>query len=231
MRDPAFRPKAARVLGLYARTFDDVLLGEDEYVISADERTYIQARCRCHPTLAPGKARGMRVNHEYDRGGALAYLAAYDVHRARVFGRCEPRTGIRPLMNLVTQVMTTKPYASSRRVFWIVDNGSSHRGTKAMNRLTVAFPNAVMVHTPVHASWTNQVEIFFSIVQRKVVSPNDFTDLSEVRDRLRAFEDRYNATAQPFQWRSTTSDLDDLLTRLDRHTLDRQEEASARLTA
>ncbi|MFI0789826.1 IS630 family transposase [Streptomyces lydicus] len=231
VRDPTFRPRAARVLDLYARAFDGVPLGEDEYVISSDEKTSIQALCRCHPTLAPGQARAMRVNHEYDRGGALAYLAAYDVHRARVFGRCEPKTGIVPFMNLVTQVMTTEPYASARRVFWIVDNGSSHRGKKAIDRLTRAFPNAVMVHTPVHASWTNQIEIFFSMVQRKVVSPNDFTDLGEVRDRLRAFEDRYNATAQPFQWRFTTSDLDDLLARLDRHPLDRQEESSARLTA
>ncbi|MFC9501382.1 hypothetical protein [Streptomyces sp. NPDC056982] len=84
-----------------------------------------------------------------------------------------------------------------------------------------------MVHTPVHASWTNQIEIFFSIVQRKVVSPNDFTDLNEVQGRLRAFEDRYNATAQPFQWKFTTSNLDDLLARLDRHTADQPEEASA----
>ncbi|MFF4607820.1 transposase [Streptomyces sp. NPDC001339] len=106
----------------------------------------------------------MRVNHEYDRGGAVAYLAAYDVHRARVFGRCEPTTGIRPFMNLVTQVMTTEPYPSARRVFWIVDNGSSHRGKKATDRLTRAFPHAVVVHTPVHASWTNQIEVFFSIV-------------------------------------------------------------------
>ncbi|MFB7669599.1 IS630 family transposase [Kitasatospora sp. NPDC056138] len=231
VRAPAFRPKAARVLDLYARTFNGTPLGEDEYVISADEKTSIQARCRCHPTLAPGQARAMRVNHEYDRGGALAYLAAYDVHRARVFGRCEPKTGIVPFMNLVTQVMTTEPYASARRVFWIVDNGSSHRGTRAIDRLTRAFPNAVMVHTPVHASWTNQIEIFFSIVQRKVVSPNDFTDLSEVRDRLRAFEDRYNATAQPFQWRFATSDLDELLARLDRHTIRRQEKSSARPAA
>jgi hypothetical protein len=88
-----------------------------------------------------------------------------------------------------------------------------------------------MVHTPVHASWLNQIEIFFSIVQRKVVSPNDFTDLDEVRDRLRAFEDRYNATAQPFQWRFTTSDLDDLLARLDRHQPGRHEKSSTALAA
>lgn len=225
--DPDFRARAQRVLDLYARTWQGVPLGEDEYVISADEKTSIQARCRCHPTLAPGQARTMRVNHTYGRGGALAYLAAYDVHAARVSGRTEPKTGIDPFMNLVTQVMTTEPYASAKRVFWIVDNGSSHRGQKAADRLTTAFPNAVLVHTPVHASWLNQVEIYFSVVQRKVVSPNDFTDLTEVSDRLRAFEDRYNATAQPFQWKFTTSDLDDLLARLDQHTADHPEESSA----
>ncbi|MFJ3934638.1 transposase [Streptomyces sp. NPDC090029] len=226
-----FRPKARRVLDLYARTFDGVALGKDEYVISADEKTSIQARCRCHPTLAPGRARAMRVNHTYGRGGALAYLAAYDVHAAKVFGRTEPTTGITPFMNLVAQVMTQEPYASAKRVFWIVDNGSSHRGKKAADRLTAPFPNAVMVHTPEHASWLNQIEIYFSVVQRKAVSPNDFTDLTQVGDRLRAFEDRYNATAQPFQWKFTTSDLDDLLARLDRHTADRQEESSLRLAA
>jgi transposase len=229
--DPDFRPKAERVLDLYARTWQGQALGKDEYVISADEKTSIQARCRCHPTLAPGKARAMRVNHTYGRGGALAYLAAYDVHRAKVFGRTEPTTGIVPFMNLVTQVMSQEPYASAKRVFWIVDNGSSHRGKKAANRLTSRFPNAVMVHTPVHASWLNQVEIYFSVVQRKVVSPNDFTDLTQVGDRLRAFEDRYNATAQPFQWKFTTSDLDDLLARLDRHTADHPEESSIAVAA
>src|SRR5262249_21207006 len=161
--DPEFRVKAERVLDLYARTWQGVPLGEDEYVISADEKTSIQARCRCHPTLAPGQARAMRVNHTYGRGGALAYLAAYDVHHARRTGRTEPRTGITPFMNLVTQVMSQEPYASAKRVFWIVDNGSSHRGQKAADRLAAAFPNTVMVHTPVHASWLNQVEIYFSV--------------------------------------------------------------------
>lgn len=88
-----------------------------------------------------------------------------------------------------------------------------------------------MVHTPVHASWLNQVEIYFSVVQRNVVTPNDFTNLAQVEDRLRAFEDRYNATAQPFQWKFATSDLDDLLARLDRHTPDHREESSVALAA
>ncbi|MGW8485378.1 IS630 family transposase [Streptomyces sp. NPDC055886] len=230
--DPDFRAKAQRVLDLYVRTWQGEPLGADEYVISADEKTSIQARCRCHPTLPPGRARAMRVNHTYGRGGALAYLAAYDVHAAQVSGRCEKTTGIEPFMNLVSQVMSQEPYASAKRGFWVVDNGSSHRGKKAADRLSAAFPNAILVHTPVHASWLNQVEIFFSVVQRKVVSPNDFTDLAQVRDRLRAFEDRYNATAQPFHWRFTTSDLDDLLARLDRHTsADRHEESSVALAA
>jgi transposase len=215
IRDPDFAATGARVLDLYGRVFDDAALGPDEYVVSADEKTSIQARCRCHPTLAPGQARAMRVNHDYDRGGATAYLAAWDVHRGQVFGRCEPTTGIAPFEALVNQVMTQEPYASATRVFWIVDNGSSHRGKASVDRMAKQWPNAVLVHTPVHASWLNQIEIYFSVVQRKVVAPNDFTNLDQVRNRLRAFEDRYNATAQPFQWKFTTTDLDDLLARLD----------------
>jgi len=216
-RDPDFTAKAERVLDLYERRCNGKRLGPQEYVISSDEKTSIQARCRCHPSLAPGASRMMRVNHEYERGGALAYLAAYDVHQARVFGRCAPSTGIAPFMALVEQVMTQQPYASAKRVFWVVDNGSSHRGKAAIDRLAARFTNAVMVHTPVHASWLNQVEIFFSVVQRKVVSPNDFTNLDQVTQRLAEFEKRYNATATPFQWKFTHRDLRDLLARISEH--------------
>jgi transposase len=216
IRDPQFAARATRVLDLYARVWDGIPLGDDEYVISSDEKTSIQARCRCHPTLPPGKSRTMRINHEYDRGGALAYLAAYDVHRAHVTGLCADTTGIDPFMELVEEVMTQEPYASAKRVFWIVDNGSSHRGQTAIDRLAARYPNAVMVHTPVHASWLNQVEIYFSIVQRKVVTPNDFTDLDQVQYRLADFERRYNHTAQPFRWKFTPADLAGLLARLER---------------
>ena len=174
------------MLDLYDRTWDGKPLGDNDYVISADEKTSIQARCRCHPTLPPGVSRAMRVNHDYDRGGAVAYLAAYDVGRGTVFGRSEDSTGIEPFSRLVTQVMEREPYESADRVFWIVDNGSSHRRQAAIDRLALQYPNAIMVHTPVHASWLNQIEIYFSIVQRKVVSPNDFTDLDEVIARLYA---------------------------------------------
>ena len=215
--DPNFASKAQRVLDLYARQWDGEPLSDRDFVICADEKTSIQARCRCHPTLPPGKARMMRVSHDYHRRGAIAYLAAYDVHRAQVFGRCEDTTGIEPFTALVTQVMTQEPYASADRVFWIVDNGSSHRGKKAIDRLAKQYPNAIMVHTPVHASWLNQVEIFFSITQRKVLTPNDFTDLDRLEKRLADFETRYNQAARPFKWKFTTNDLADLLQRLEQH--------------
>ncbi|MGK2879632.1 MAG: IS630 family transposase, partial [Mycobacterium sp.] len=217
IRDPQFAAKAAVVLDLYAHTYQGVALGADEYVISADEKPSIQARDRCHATAPAAKAQPMRVNHDYRRGGALAYLAAYDVGHGRVFGRCETTTGIAAFTALVEHVMSREPYASAKRVFWIRDNGSHHRGQAANDRLAARYPNAIMVHTPVHASWLNQVEIYFSIIQRKVLSPNDFTDLTAVEQRLLAFEDRYNATAIPFTWKYTTADLNRHLERLDQH--------------
>jgi hypothetical protein len=137
------------------------------------------------------------------------------VHQARLFGGLEPTTGIRPFGRLVDQVMATEPYVSARRVFWVVDNGSSHRGQASVDRLQGTWPNLTLVHLPVHASRLNQIEIYFSIVQRKVLTPNDFTDLAEVEQRLLAFQRRYQQTAVPFDWRFTKADLDDLLRRLD----------------
>jgi transposase len=217
VRDPDFAAKAAQVLDLYARIWDGRPLGPGDYVICADEKTSIQARCRCHPTLPPGKARAMRVEHDYDRGGALAYLAAWDVHRGRIAGRCEDTTGIAPFARLAGQVMSTEPYASADRVFWIVDNGSSHRGAASIQRMAGAWPNAQLIHLPAHASWLDQAEIYFSVVQRKVLMPSDFTDLDQIRDRLAAFEARYNAIARPFNWKFTRTDLNDLLRRIDTH--------------
>jgi transposase len=215
VRDPQFAAKAARVLDLYAGIWDGQPLGSNDYVICADEKTSIQARCRCHPTLSPGKARAMRIEHDYKRGGALAYLAAWDVHRGQVTGRCEHTTGIAPFSRLVEQVMTAEPYASADRVFWIVDNGSSHRGAASIKRMATAWPNAHLIHLPAHASWLDQAEIYFSVVQRKALTPNDFTSLDQIRERLAAFEIRYNTVARPFSWKFTRTDLDELLHRID----------------
>ena len=81
-------------------------------------------------------------------------------------------------------------------------------------RLRAQWPTLTLVHTPNHASWLNQVEIYFSVVQRKVVTPNDFASLSELEDRLLAFQARYERTARPFQWAFTLADLVALLAKL-----------------
>ena len=214
-RDPHFQAKASRVLDLYARRWQGQELGEDEYVISADEKSQLQALRRRHRGQPPGPGRTRKVEFEYVRGGTLAYFAAYDVHRAKVLGAIAPKTGIAPFEELVAQVMSTEPYASARRVFWVVDNGSSHNGQRSIDRMTAAWPTATLVHLPVHASWLNQVEIYFSIVQRKAISPNDFQNLDHLAERVLAFQERYNHAAQPFDWTYTRDDLNAFLRRLD----------------
>jgi len=213
-RDPQFEQKAGRVLDLYQGHWQDQPLTADEFVISADEKTSIQARIRLHPTQPVQPHQSMRVEFEYERGGALAYLAAWDVRRAKVFGCCDPTTGIVPFDRLVQQVMRQEPYRTAIRVFWIVDNGSSHRGQRAVARLQKAYGNLVLVHLPVHASWLNQVEIYFSVVQRKVLTPNDFPSLSAVAQRLLDFQAYYEQVAHPFEWKFTRADLQKLVAKL-----------------
>lgn len=213
-RDPDFARKAGRVLDLYARRFEGRRLRPDELVISADEKSQLQALGRRHPTLAPGPGRCVRCEFEYERGGTLAYLAAWDVHHANLFGRTEPKTGIEPFGRLVDEVMTQEPYASARRVFWIVDNGSSHAGQASIDRLEGAYRNLRLIHLPVHASWLNQIELYFSIVQRKALTPNDFGSLDELSERLLAFQDRYAEIARPFQWTFTRTDLEQVLAKI-----------------
>jgi hypothetical protein len=145
----------------------------------------------------------MRVEAEYEPRGAWAYFAALDVHRAKLFGWCERKTGIAPFERLVAQVMGTPPYNEGRRVFWIMDNGSSHRGATCVARLQDKHPRLVPVHGPVHASWLNQIEIHFSIVQRKVLTPNDFGSLATLEKRLLDFQNHCEALAQPFTWTVT----------------------------
>ena len=96
-------------------------------------------------TVTPAPGRPALVEFEYKRGGTLAYLAAWDVHHARLFGRCEPKTGIEPFGRLVEQVMTSEPYASARTVYWIVDNGSSHAGKTSIKRMQDRWPTARLI--------------------------------------------------------------------------------------
>jgi len=213
-RDPMFEQKAGRILDLYHRSWQGRALGSRDYVICADEKTSIQARRRLAPTTPPKAGRAGRLEHEYERMGALAYVAAWDVHRAKLFGLCRTSTGIAAFRDLVDLVMRQQPYCSARRVFWITDNGSSHRGQTSIDRLRRWYAKAILVHTPIHASWLNQVEIYFSILQRAVLNPNDFESLEELESRILCFQSLYETTAVPFDWTFTREDLKRLLAKL-----------------
>ncbi len=214
-RDPHFAEKAGPLLDLYAGHWQGQPLGPKDHILSADEKTSIQARLRCHPSQPPAPGRPARIEHEYERGGALQYLAAWDVRRGYVIGRCEATTGIVPFGRLVNQVLAEEPYRSGERLFWIVDNGSSHRGETARQRLHQLDPRIILVHTPVHASWLNQVEIYFSIIQRKVLTPNDFANLEAIRLRLAMYEKLSNQSPTPFQWQFDRTKLIALLTKIE----------------
>jgi hypothetical protein len=209
-----FFEKAAVVLDLYEGYWQGERVDPFDRILSSDEKTSIQARIRRHPSLAPAAGRRRRVEAESKRGGALQYLAAWDVQEGLVMGLCAATTGIEPFGRLVQQVMEQPVYGSADRVFWVVDNGSSHRGEASVKRMSRADPNAILVHLPVHASWLNQVEVYFSLLQRKVLTPNDSTNLRELELRIKLYEELTNKQPEPFNWRFTKHDLFDLMQRL-----------------
>ena len=212
-RDPQFAEKAGPVLDLYHRRWKGQLLGPRDFVLSADEKTQIPIHSRRHPITPPMPRHAMRVETDYKRHGTCAYIAAWDVHRATLFGRVEANISIDAFDALVAEVMAQAPYRTARRVFWVVDNGTIHRGPRAIDRLQARWPNLILVHLPVHASWLNQIEIYFSILQRKALTPADFASQRAVVDRILGFQDHYQTVARPFEWRFTRRDLARLLTR------------------
>ncbi|MBV9445332.1 MAG: IS630 family transposase [Streptosporangiaceae bacterium] len=216
-RDPYFEARAKVIVDLYQGIYQGQPLGAGDRILSFDAKPQINARRRRHPTRPAAPGRPVRYEHEYKRQGSLTLLAGLDVHTGQVFAATPRTTGIRPFMDLAAQVMTRPEYNNAARVFVIVDNGSDHRGQSAITRLAKAHPNAIMIHTPVHASWLNQIEIFFSVIQKKVVTPNDFDSLGQLSRTLLGFTDRYNQTARPFSWKFTASDLHDLMDRITRH--------------
>jgi transposase len=230
-RDPDFEAKATVILDLYQGMYHGQPLRPGDRILSFDAKPSIQARGRCHDTSPAAPGRPLRVEHEYVRHGALALLAGLDVHTGKVFASTPGTTGITPFTDLAGQVMARPEYKNAPRVFVIVDNGSDHRGQAAIDRLRKAHPNAIMIHTPVHASWLNQIEIFFSIIQKKVVSPNDFASLDDLAATLLAFISRYNQTARPFNWKFTADDLAGLLRRITDHEQPAQQQADLTVAA
>ena len=208
-----FAAKAGPVLDLYQRRWQGRPLGPRDFVRSADEKTQIPIRSRRVPITPPAPGHAMRVETDYTRHVTCAYLAAWDVHRAALFGRVASKLSIVAFDALVAEVMTQAPYCTARRVVWVVDNGTIHRGQRALARLQARWPTRILVHTPVHASWLNQIEIYFSILQRKALTPADFASQPAVADRILGFQQHYQTVARPFAWRFTRRDRARLLAR------------------
>jgi hypothetical protein len=209
-RDPDFVSKACVILDLYAGFWEGQRLGPDEFLLSSDEKT-IQVLKRCHLGLPAIPGYVQRVEFEYERLGTVAYHAAWDVFRGQVFGRVAPNTCIATFNLLVDLVMTQEPYQSSARTFWIVDGGCAHHPSTFPARLQGMYPNAVAVSLPTHSSWLNQIEIYFSIVQRKVLTPMDVANAEILTERLFGFQDYYQERAKPFSWKFTAANLKERL--------------------
>ena len=205
--------KAGPILDLYAGVWKGEPLGPKDYVLSCDEKTSIQARRRKHPGTAPKP--GRRIEAEYKRAGRCN-IWPRGMCIAGSSGRCEAKTGIVPFGRLVDQLLE-RPYAAAERLFLIVDNGSSHRGRTSIERLRGRDKRIVLLHTPIHASWLNQVEVYFSMIQRKVLTPNDFANLEAMRVRLRLYEELSNRSPKPFQWKFTREKLEKWLQRVKPH--------------
>jgi len=118
---------------------------------------------------------------------------------------------------MVDQILDREPYRDAERLFLVVDNGSSHRGTASIQRMRRRDRRIILLHTPVHASWLNQVEIYFSIIQRKVLTPYDFANLAAIRLRLALYEELTNAKPKPVAWKFTRQDLTNWLKRASPH--------------
>ena len=158
-RDPDFEARAKVIVDLYQRLYQGEPLGAGDRIVSFDAKPQINARRRLHPTLPAAPGRPVRYEHEYRRQGSLALLAGLDVRTGQVFASTPVTTGVKPFMDLAGQVMARPEYQDAPRVFVIADNGSDHRGQAAVSRLARAHPNAIMIHTPRHASWLNQVPV------------------------------------------------------------------------
>jgi len=206
-RDPEFVSRACVVLDLYAGFWEGQKLSPTDAVVSADEKSGLQILRRCSPSRPTIPDHVLPVELEYERLGTVAYHAAGDVFRGKIFGRVAETTSMATFNQLLAQVMDQEPYQSNDRVFWVVDGGCAHHRSTFPTRLTGLYPNALAVLLPVHASWLNQIELYFSIVQRKVLTPLDVVDASALTHRLLDFQEYYAERAKPFTWKFTATDL------------------------
>jgi len=199
-RDAAFASAVRNLADLYTRK-----LPLNERVLSLDEKTSIQPRPRTHPTLpARPECVPVRVEHEYKRAGAINLLASFDTRSGEVISICRPRKRMVEFIELLEEIDRRTP-ASVTKVHLVCDNVITHRG-KLVRAWLAAHPRFVVHHTPVHCSWMNQVEQWFSILQRKRLAAVNFVSLADLESKIAAFIAEWNEAAHPFDWNERSFD-------------------------
>lgn len=192
-RDAAFRQRVEALCDVYTRP-----LADDERVLSLDEKTSLQPRTRTAPTRAQPGLIPVHVEHEYQRKGAWNLFAAFDTRTGQVLGLCRRRKRQVEFIELLELIDCTTP-ASIQHIHLVCDNMSTHHG-KFVRAWLEKHPRFHMHFTPVHCSWMNQVEQWFSILQRKRLKLSNFADLTDLADKIATFIDEWNETAEPFHW-------------------------------
>ena len=192
-RDAAFANAVGRISDLYTRTLE-----AHERVIWTDEHTSMQPRPRLHPTRPAKPDQPTQVEHEYKRCGALNLLAALDTGSGQVWGEIAPRKRQVEFLLLLEQIDADLP-ACVTHVYLVLDNVRMHTGKKVQEWLQ-AHPRFILVHPPVHCSWMNQIEQWFSILVRKRLRIADFASKVHLTERLKAFIQEWNQRAHAFQW-------------------------------
>lgn len=192
-RDAAFYAQVTALITLYTRP-----LQPDEMVLSLDEKTSLQPRPRLHPTKPAQPGRPNRVEHEYRRDGALNLFAAFDTRTGRVYGQCHSRKRQRECIAFLTALDAEIP-STITTIHVVCDNVSTHHG-KEVRQWLQSHPRFVFHFTPVHCSWMNQVEQWFSILQRKRFRIADFASKAVLQTQIEQFIVEWNQVAHPFNW-------------------------------
>lgn len=192
-RDAAFAATVQEICDLYTRQ-----LAAHEMVLCVDEKTSLQPRTRKSATLPAQPGMPVRVEHEYARKGALNLFAAFDTRTGKVYGRTAERKRQKEFIEFLEQLNRAIP-AEITTVHIVLDNLRMHKG-KQVQAWLAQHSRFVFHHPPVHCSWMNQVEQWFSILQRKRLAIADFADKAELAERLMTFIAEWNEVAHPFKW-------------------------------
>jgi len=189
--DPEFEPKAADVIGLYLEP------PQHAVVFSVDEKSAIQALDRLDPVLPMSPGRAERHGFEYYRHGTLSLYAALNTRTGEVLGRTASRHTSDEFVIFLGSVVETQP--RHREIHIIVDNLSAHK-TQKVRTFLAAHPSVRLHYTPTYSSWLNQVELWFSKIERDVIARGSFASVTDLRRKLMRYIKQYNKTAKPFRW-------------------------------